>query len=139
MKKVTVLVLLLLLPLIAGYVFAGEVTFAKGARCAQCGMRCDIDSPFISLIEEPGGSVRPFCDIGDLMIYVKEHNVEKSRGYRVRDFHSHQWIDAGKAFYVKNGKFQSPMGWNIAAFSLKEKAVAEGKVMIFFEAVKSLP
>jgi len=139
MKKVMLLVLLLLVPLITGYVFAGEVTLAKDARCVQCGMKCDIDSPFTALIEEPGGSLRPFCDIGDLLIYVKEHDVGKTGVRRVRDFHSHKWIDAIKAFYVKSAKFQSPMGWSIAAFSIKEEAVAEGKAMNFSGVMESLP
>ncbi len=106
-------------------------------RCTECGMMVDSASRFSSRILQKDTSL-PFCDIGDLLVYM---NKNKSRDGRleVKDYGSGEWIDARTAFYVHaEKKFQSPMGWAIAAFKNKEAGASYGKVMNFDGALEAV-
>jgi nitrous oxide reductase accessory protein NosL len=109
---------------------------AKEIRCTECGMMVMMDSKFTSKITQ-GDAPLYFCDIGDLFTYLKRKNVQDAR-IEVKDYTSGEWIDARKAFYVKSGKkFDSPMGWGIAAFKDKNEASQSGSVMDFESTAKA--
>lgn len=95
-------------------------------NCAECGMTVDSGSKFYALIEGDAGTVLPFCDIGDLLVYLNKKSLAPA-GARVRDHKTGEWISADKAFYVHSEKaFKTPMGWGIAAFRNREDAAAFG-------------
>jgi nitrous oxide reductase accessory protein NosL len=109
---------------------------AKDTRCTECGMMVHMDSKFISKITQ-GETPLYFCDIGDLFTYLKRKNVQDGK-IEVRDYTSGEWIDARKAFYVKSGKkFDTPMGWGIAAFKDKNEASQSGSAMDFETTAKA--
>jgi nitrous oxide reductase accessory protein NosL len=105
-------------------------------KCAECGMMVQMDSKFTSKITQ-GDTPLYFCDIGDLFTYLKRKNVQDAR-IEVKDYPSGEWIDARKAFYVKAAKkFDSPMGWGIAAFKDKNEASQSGSAMDFESTAKT--
>lgn len=109
---------------------------ARETRCTECGMMVMMDSKFTSKITQ-GDAPLYFCDIGDLFTYLKKKNVQEAR-IEVKDYTSGEWIDARKAFYVKSvKKFDSPMGWGIAAFKDKNEASQYGSVMDFETTAKA--
>jgi len=109
---------------------------AKETRCTECGMMVQMDSKFTSKITQ-GDTPLYFCDIGDLFTYLKRKNVQDAR-IEVKDYSSGEWIDARKAFYVKSGrKFDTPMGWGIAAFKDKNEASRSGSAMDFESTAKA--
>jgi len=109
---------------------------AKETRCTECGMVVMMDSKFTSKITR-GDTPLYFCDIGDLFTYLKKKNVQDA-GIEVKDYTSGEWIDARKAFYVKSvKKFDSPMGWGIAAFKDKNEASQSGGAMDFENTAKA--
>lgn len=109
---------------------------AKETRCTECGMMVKMDSKFTSKITQ-GDTPLYFCDIGDLFTYLKRKKVQDGR-IEVRDHTSGEWIDARKAFYVKSGKkFDTPMGWGIAAFKDKDAASQSGSAMDFETTAKA--
>lgn len=99
-------------------------SFAAGMHtCAVCGMMADEAAPFTAKIEA-GKEALYFCDIGDLLIYLKEKKAGRSLA-RVKDYPSRGWIEAAKAYYVTAPqRFTTPMGWSIAAF--RDRKDAEG-------------
>jgi len=108
---------------------------ARETRCTECGMMVMMDSKFASKITR-GDAPFYFCDIGDLFTYLKKKNVQDAR-IEVKDYTSGEWIDARKAFYVKSAeKFNTPMGWGIAAFKDKNQAAQSGNVMDFESTAK---
>jgi nitrous oxide reductase accessory protein NosL len=107
---------------------------AASVRCAECGMMVRMDSKFTAKITQ-GDTTLYFCDIGDLFSYLKKKSVQDK--IEVKDFASGAWIDARKAFYVNSGKkFNTPMGWGIAAFKDQNEAAQSGSVMDFEGTVK---
>jgi nitrous oxide reductase accessory protein NosL len=109
---------------------------AKETRCTECGMMIRMDSKFTSKITQ-GDAPLYFCDIGDLFTYLKRKNVQDAK-IEVKDYASGEWIDARKAFYVKSmKKFDTPMGWGIAAYKDKSEASQSGTVMDFETTAKA--
>lgn len=95
------------------------------ARCTECGMRIDPGSKFVAQMNRNGKTL-PFCDIGDLLVYLNKNSLPPS-GAMVKDYVTGDWIGAEKAFYVHaESTFSTPMGWGIAAFAKKEEAAAFG-------------
>ncbi len=110
---------------------------AEMMHCTECGMMVDPASKFSSRIVQKDQNL-PFCDIGDLLVYLNKSKKHDTRP-EVKDYASGAWIDASAAFYVHAGKkFQSPMGWAIAAFKNKKDAAAYGEVMDFNAALKAV-
>jgi nitrous oxide reductase accessory protein NosL len=114
-----------------------STAFAADIRCSECGMRVDAASKFSARTTQ-GDTTLFFCDIGDLFAYLKKHNLKDAR-IEVKDFASGAWLDARKAFYVHaEQKFNTPMGWGIAAFISKDDAAKSGIAMDFDAAAKAL-
>jgi nitrous oxide reductase accessory protein NosL len=110
---------------------------ADMARCAECGMMVDQNSPFIAKAVA-GTTTSFFCDIGDLFSQVKRKG-KTTAALEVKDYATGAWIDAGKAFYVRSEKkFRTPMGWGIAAFKEKSKAAEAGTALDFDGMLKGL-
>lgn len=109
---------------------------ANETRCTECGMMVKMDSKFTSKITQ-GDTPLYFCDIGDLFTYLKKKNVQDAK-IEVKDYTSGEWIDARKAYYVNSAKkFDTPMGWGIAAFKDKNEASQSGSVMDFESTAKA--
>ncbi len=110
---------------------------AEMMHCTECGMMVDPVSKFSSRIMLKDKSL-PFCDIGDLLTYLNKNNREDIR-LEVKDYVSGEWIDGRTAFYVHTEKkFQTPMGWGIAAFRNKKDATGYGTVIDFNGALKAV-
>ncbi len=110
---------------------------AEMIQCAQCGMGVDLDSKFTSRIVQPK-QTRHFCDIGDLFAYLKT-NPSAAAEAQVRDYRSGEWVNAQQAYYVNSAKkFQTPMGWGIAAFKNKPETAEFGNALNFNDMTKSL-
>ncbi len=109
---------------------------AKEISCTECGMMVRTDSKFVSKITQ-GDATQYFCDIGDLFTYLKKKGLPDAK-IEVKDYTSGEWIDARKAFYVTSGKkFNTPMGWGIAAFKDKNEASQSGNAMDFENTAKA--
>ncbi len=114
---------LLLLPLLVA--LALPVESAEMVKCAECGMMVDEGSRFSSRIVEANKTIS-FCDIGDLLMYLKEKKFDPALA-RVKDYKSGEWIEATKALYVHAPKhFTTPMGWSIASFRDRKEAEVFG-------------
>ena len=110
---------------------------AETAKCAECGMTCDIAAKFTSRIIQ-GDQTLYFCDIGDLFSYLKRKKPSATR-VEVKDYNTGDWIDAYKAYYVHSEKkFKTPMGWSIASFKDKDRASEFGTAMDFDGAARAL-
>ncbi|MDA8100182.1 MAG: nitrous oxide reductase accessory protein NosL [Nitrospiraceae bacterium] len=125
----TVLITLLLLA-------PGFVTAAM-PRCAQCGMMVDEHAPFSAKMTE-GGATTHFCDIGDLLAYLKAKKGSPSAAV-VKDYPSGATLEATKAIFVKSPKnFHTPMGWGIAAFQDRKVAETFGTALDLDAIIKQL-
>lgn len=90
-------------------------------KCAECGMPVDVAATFSAKIVAGDGTLY-FCDIGDLLVYLRERKTEQTYA-RVKDYRSGEWIKAAKAFYVHEPRrFMTPMGWGVASFKDKKDA-----------------
>ncbi len=94
-------------------------------RCARCNMPVDETSRFSARISTEGKTLW-FCDIGDMVLYIREKKIDPARA-EVKDYPSGAWIAASQAFYVSDPKkFRTPMGWGLAAFQNRADASAYG-------------
>ncbi len=118
----------LLLALLLMLIWSTPVVFAGAPSCIQCGMVVDLNSKYAAKIVQ-GETTSYFCDIGDLFAYLNAKGSPFS-GAMVKDYDSGDWIDVAKAFYVRAvKKFSTPMGWGVAAFREKKRAMEFGEVM----------
>jgi nitrous oxide reductase accessory protein NosL len=93
----------------------------ESLKCAECGMPVDVAAPFSAKIVA-GDGMKYFCDIGDLLVYLRERKKDPTYA-RVKDYRSGEWIEAGQAFYVHEPRrFMTPMGWGVASFKDKKDA-----------------
>lgn len=110
---------------------------AEMAKCAECGMMVDASSKFSARATQ-GKTASQFCDIGDLLSYLKRSKAAGASA-EVKDFKTGAWITADKAFYVRSEKkFSTPMGWGIAAFGDKKQASENGQAMDLATAISGL-
>jgi nitrous oxide reductase accessory protein NosL len=110
---------------------------AEQLKCAECGMPVDMAAPFSSKIIA-GDHHLYFCDIGDLLIYLREKMLGTTHA-RVKDYQSGEWIEAAKAFYVlEPRRFITPMGWGVAAFKDNKDAEKFGKALDMTVATRRL-
>jgi nitrous oxide reductase accessory protein NosL len=123
--------LVLLLVALAAPVSAESIT------CTECGMMSDTESKFTSRIVE-GSNTFYFCDIGDLLVYLNKHRQQDAQ-IEVKDYSAGEWMAAQAAGYVSNSKkFNSPMGWDIAAFKNRKDAAAYGNAMDYDAALRAV-
>jgi nitrous oxide reductase accessory protein NosL len=114
-----------------------QAATAGTVKCAECGMGCDVAAKFTSRIIQDDQTLY-FCDIGDLFSYLKRKKPTAAH-MEVKDYNTGEWIDAYKAYYVRSEKkFKTPMGWSIAAFRDKDKALGFGTAMDFDATAKAL-
>jgi nitrous oxide reductase accessory protein NosL len=112
-------------------------TVAETITCTECGMMLEVGSKFTAKIVQEGKDLY-FCDIGDLFAYLNRKKPQNVR-IQVKDFPSGAWIDARSASYVRSAKkFNSPMGWGIAAFQDGNDAAAYGSALDFDAAMKAV-
>ncbi len=105
--------------------FAVGSAAAEKFKCAECGMIVDEDSRFSARIVDAKSTLH-FCDIGDLLTYLKDKK-RPAAGAQVKDYLTGEWLDAAAAFYVHAPKrFTTPMGWSVAAFRDRDKAQSYG-------------
>jgi nitrous oxide reductase accessory protein NosL len=125
--------------LIAAFAVVAHAWMGEGPKCAECGMKVDMQSRYSARALTKDGKAVYFCDIGDMIHHLMvRKKIEVSEVY-VRDFKTGEEIDARKAFYVSSGKFSTPMSWSIAAFRDESEAKMHGnKVKGFDEAVSVL-
>lgn len=96
------------------------------AECAECGMILN-EERFASaaLIESTEGrTYLLFDDIGDQLVYLKKRSPKVIQQF-VHDVNTREWIDAEKAYFLKNESFHTPMGSGIIAF--RDRAAADSK------------
>ena len=121
-------------PVLTLILFFSFSASAEIVSCAQCGMGADLNGKFTSRIVQPK-QTQHFCDIGDLFAYLKAHPAAAADA-QVKDFKTGEWINAQQAFYVNAAKkFQTPMGWGIAAFKTKPENAEFGTALDFKIAV----
>lgn len=124
-------------PMLAIVAFCSLSASAEMVPCAQCGMGADLSSKFTSRIVQAKQTLH-FCDIGDLFAYLKTNPAAAAEA-QVKDFKSGEWINAQQASYVQSAKkFQTPMGWGIAAFKTKPEIAEFGNALDFNGMMKSL-
>jgi len=124
-------------PVLVLVVFCSLSASAEMVSCAQCGMGADLSSKFTSRVVQAKQTLH-FCDIGDLFAFLKT-NPAAAADAQVRDFKTNDWINAQQAFYVNSTKkFQTPMGWGIAAFKNKPEIAEFGNALDFNGMMKSL-
>jgi hypothetical protein len=81
--------------------------------------RCD--SAF-SLKIVVGDHTLYFCDIGDLLVYLRERKTDPTYA-RVKDYRSGDWIEVAKDFSIHEPRrFITTMGWIVASFKDKKDA-----------------
>jgi hypothetical protein len=101
------------------------------ASCTECGMTAKVEGRYTARIGE-GKSALFFCDIGDLVAYIRRTKPKTVPAFQVHDFPSGAWTDGAKARYVRDkSRYQTPMGWGIAAFTDATLAAQAGATMDF--------
>jgi hypothetical protein len=124
-------------PVIAVILFCSLSASAEMVTCAQCGMGADLSAKFTSRVVQAKQTLH-FCDIGDLFAYLKA-NPAAAADAQVKDYKSGDWISAQQAYYVNSAKkFETPMGWGIAAFKAKPDTAEFGTALDFDGTMKSL-
>ncbi len=63
-----------------------------------------------------------FDDIGELLKYHDRFPDTEFQVTWVNDYHTEEWLKAEDATYVQSTAFNSPMGWQVAAFEHEEEA-----------------
>ncbi len=91
--------------------------------CARSGMIIS-DPTYAAAYRTPDGSVRPFDDIGEMILYFREH-TEDVASLWVHDQQSGDWIRADQAAYVLSPNIRTPMGFGLAARNTVQDARAE--------------
>ncbi len=91
--------------------------------CTRSGMIIS-DPTYAAAYRTPDGTVRPFDDIGEMVMYFREHHEDVASLW-VHDEHSGEWIRADGASYVLSAYISTPMGFGLAARSTVQDARAE--------------
>lgn len=128
--RLTVPAFMIITVMAAGLSYAQPVPVPEGARCDECGMSLDRDSKFLSEAITRDNKNLFFCDVGDMLFHFRSKRDLLKIAY-VRDYVTGGWIDAGKALYVPNKKFKTPMSWGIAAFAERSDAAPWGTPVDF--------
>jgi copper chaperone NosL len=118
-----------------------EVNYGRDI-CSACGMI--ITEPRFATAYRPAeGTEKVFDDLGDMIIYGREHGELETAAMWVHDFETEAWVEAQAAFYVATASTATPMGHGILAFSESDRAERaavelDGEV-ITWEVVVQLP
>lgn len=123
-----------LIAIFSGFLYA---QVPEDTRCAECGMKVDAKSKFISYGLSDEGKKIFFCDVGDMLSSLKRKRFKIKEIY-VKDYNTGEWIDGQKAYYVHSKKFSTPMGWGLAAFRDISEAKSFGNPVEFNNALNLL-
>ena len=124
-------------PVLALMLLCSLSASAEMVSCAQCGMGADLSGKFTARTVQ-AKQTRHFCDIGDLFAYLKANPAAAAEA-QVKDYKSGEWVNAQQAYYVQSDKkFDTPMGWGIAAFKIKPETAEFGNALDFNAMAKSL-
>lgn len=63
-----------------------------------------------------------FDDIGDMLIHADKHPEHKIVAWWVHDYHTKEWLDGQRAFYVFSHNLATPMAQGTAALATQEAA-----------------
>ena len=82
-----------------------------------------------------GGEVRPFDDIGSMILHHREHH-EDVAAFWVHDLQTREWVRADRAAFLVSPYLRTPMGFGVAALASEEEARAQaarlgGRVLTF--------
>jgi copper chaperone NosL len=87
------------------------------------------DARFATATVMKDGQTRKFMGIGEMHIYHMNHLELQPVVWYVHDYHTKQWLDGEKAFYVQSKNIRSEMGQDVAAFAERAAAEAFGKTL----------
>lgn len=123
--RVLIAALLAVAATAAGWVAAaGPPDIAYGeARCAHCQMLVREPDHAAALMD--GEGLRAFCDMGCLLIYMKNEHPEGAgiEAAYVRDWSTGQWTEVRTAYFA-HADLWTPMRFGIFAFRDQEAASA---------------
>lgn len=87
----------------------------------RCGMIIS-DKRFAAAYRLEDGSVKKFDDPAEMTLILAQEETQPV-GVWVKDYDTQEWLDAASATYVRSAILKSPMGFNVAAFGSKERAL----------------
>lgn len=99
------------------------ISYGKDA-CAHCKMSI-MDDKFAAEIITAKGKIYKFDAIECMTDFIQENqeiNVPEASFLAMNMVQPGNFIDAKKAYFLKDKAFKSPMGGNLAAFELKQLA-----------------
>lgn len=98
-----------------------KIEFGKD-QCALCRMTI-MDKKFGAMLVNSKGKALRF-DSGECMVnYLRTEKTFEASKFYVIDYNQPEvLIEADKAFYLKGGEVNSPMGGQLAAFNTQEEA-----------------
>ncbi len=102
-----------------------QPVFLNKDACEFCKMTI-ADGRFMTQLVTQKGRVYKFDDLNCMLRYSTALNKTAVENFYVGNYEKqNELIDAGKAWYVADSSFKSPMGGNTAAFANKESAAAQ--------------
>ena len=88
--------------------------------CDRCMMIIN-EARFATAYTTNDGQTRRFDDIGGMARHDRDMNEDVAT-YWVHDYETEEWLKADTAFFVKDDKLHTPMGFGIIAFNSQERA-----------------
>lgn len=126
-KRISILIVLLLaFGLLAACGHEGHEPHAINEEtdiCVFCKMAIRNDEYATQLVTKDGQSLK-FDDIGCMHEWKSENGTDTIGAEFVRDFHSLQWIDYNKAYYVYDSSIMTPMAYGVLSFHEQSAAQA---------------
>lgn len=98
-----------------------EITY--GEDISEMGMFVTDPRFTVAALPEEGDWIL-FDDIGELLKYYDRFPGTEFQVTWVNDFHTEEWLKAEDAWYLQSSEFNSPMGWQVAAFANEDEALA---------------
>ena len=117
------------------------VSIEASDMCSFCRMSIS-EKRYAAELIDVDGEVFKFDDIGCMANFIKQkRNNASIRGAFVMDFERREWLEAGRAAYVRSSEFKTPMNGGIVAFkdqSTAQAAAAQyrGNLLSFAEVTK---
>ena len=117
------------------------VSIEANDMCSFCRMSISEKRYAAELIDVDGEAFK-FDDIGCMANFIKQkRNNASIRAAFVMDFERREWVEAGRAAYVRSSEFKTPMNGGIVAFKDQSSAQAaaaqyHGALLAFAEVTK---
>ena len=90
--------------------------------CERCKMIIS-EERFSSQLISSKGEVYNFDDIGGMILYLSENNINpEAVKIFVKDFNTKKWLTSDNAFYIRTENIKTPMNYEIIAVSDKNSA-----------------